>query len=132
MRIAAIDPGLSGAACILEQINDTVTLISLVDLPIVGEKSRRRLDAVTFARWLSDHAPTHVYLENGRSMPAWARRHLDVSLWPCLRQSRRRHRRVSNSPDTDRAGDMEAAFTAQLQQRRLPRTRYSIATGRRR
>lgn len=69
MKIAAIDPGLSGAAVGLEQIGDTVVLLSLIDLPVMGEGARRRLDAFTFARWLSDHAPTHVYIENGRAMP---------------------------------------------------------------
>jgi len=69
MKIAAIDPGLSGAACILEQINGVTVLTSILDLPIIGEGPKRRLDAVTFARWLTDHAPWHAYIENGRSMP---------------------------------------------------------------
>jgi crossover junction endodeoxyribonuclease RuvC len=69
MRIAAIDPGLSGAAVILEQINGAVMLISIVDVPIMGEGAKRRLDAFSFARWLYDHAPTHAYIENARAMP---------------------------------------------------------------
>ena len=69
MKIAAIDPGLSGAAVILEQIDGAVTLISIIDLPVMGENAKRRLDAFTFARWLYDHAPTHVYIEAGRAMP---------------------------------------------------------------
>ena len=69
MKIAAIDPGLSGAAVILEQIDSTVVLISVIDLPIMGEGAKRRLDAFSFARWLHDHAPTHAYIENARAMP---------------------------------------------------------------
>ena len=53
----------------VEQIGETVIPISIIDLPIVGDGAKRRLDAVTFARWLFDHAPTHAYIENGRSMP---------------------------------------------------------------
>jgi crossover junction endodeoxyribonuclease RuvC len=69
MKIAAIDPGLTGAAVILEQIGGTVMLISAIDLPVVGDGPKRRLDAVTFAHWLSGHAPTHVFIEAGRAMP---------------------------------------------------------------
>ena len=44
-------------------------LISAIDLPIMGDGAKRRLDAFTFARWLNDHAPVHVYIEAGRAMP---------------------------------------------------------------
>jgi crossover junction endodeoxyribonuclease RuvC len=69
MKIAAIDPGLTGAACIFEQINGAVALISAIDLPIVGDGAKRRLDAVTFASWLSSYGPTHAFIENARAMP---------------------------------------------------------------
>jgi crossover junction endodeoxyribonuclease RuvC len=69
MKITAIDPGLSGAAVVLEQIGGTVVLLSLIDLPTVGEGAKRRLEAVTFASWLKDYAPQHAYVEAGRSMP---------------------------------------------------------------
>jgi crossover junction endodeoxyribonuclease RuvC len=69
MRIAAVDPGMSGAGCVLERIDGTVALVSLIDLPIVGEGAKRRLDAVTFASWLNNHGPTHVYIEAGHAMP---------------------------------------------------------------
>jgi crossover junction endodeoxyribonuclease RuvC len=68
MKIAAIDPGLTGAAVVLEQTGGAVMLISAIDLPIMGDGAKRRLDAFTFARWLNDHAPTHVYIEAGRAM----------------------------------------------------------------
>jgi hypothetical protein len=69
MKIAAVDPGLTGAAVILEQIETTVMLISVIDLPVAGEGPRRRLDSVTFARWIWDHRPSHAYVEHGRAMP---------------------------------------------------------------
>jgi crossover junction endodeoxyribonuclease RuvC len=68
-RVLAIDPGLAGAACVLEQIGGAVVLVSAIDLPIVGERAKRRLDAVTFAGWLNSHAPTHAFIENARAMP---------------------------------------------------------------
>jgi hypothetical protein len=68
MKIAAIDPGLSGAAVILEQINGAVMLVSVIDLPIAGEAAKRRLDAVTFASWLTSHGPSHAYIEAARPM----------------------------------------------------------------
>jgi crossover junction endodeoxyribonuclease RuvC len=69
MRIAAIDPGLSGAACVLEQINGAVMLISVIDLPVIGEGAKRRLDAMSFAGWLKHYAPTRAVIENARAMP---------------------------------------------------------------
>jgi len=69
MKIGAVDPGLTGAACILEQINGAVMLISVIDLPTAGEGAKRRLDAVTFASWLNSNKPTHVFIENARAMP---------------------------------------------------------------
>jgi hypothetical protein len=69
MKIVAIDPGLSGAAAVLEQIDGVVMLVSVIDLPVVGESAKRRLDAITFASWLNSHGPSHAFIENGRSMP---------------------------------------------------------------
>ena len=53
MKVAAVDPGLTGAAVVLEQIGGAVVLVSIIDLPIAGEGAKRRLDAVTFANWLT-------------------------------------------------------------------------------
>jgi crossover junction endodeoxyribonuclease RuvC len=69
MKIAAIDPGLSGAACVLERIGGAIVLVSVIDLPVAGEGARRRLGAFMFARWLNDHVPMHAYVENARAMP---------------------------------------------------------------
>jgi crossover junction endodeoxyribonuclease RuvC len=69
MRVLAIDPGLSGAAAVLEQINGTVSLVGVIDLPVVGEGPKRRLDAMAFTGWLKHTAPTHAYVENARPMP---------------------------------------------------------------
>jgi hypothetical protein len=69
MKIAAVDPGLTGAAAVLEQIAGAVRLISVIDLQVMGDGAKRRLDAFTFARWVNEHAPMHVYIEAGRAMP---------------------------------------------------------------
>jgi crossover junction endodeoxyribonuclease RuvC len=69
MKIVAIDPGMSGAAAVLEQVHGTVILHAVMDIPVIGEKAKRRLDAPSFAHWLADHAPTIAFVENGRPMP---------------------------------------------------------------
>jgi hypothetical protein len=48
MRILAVDPGLEGAACSLEQIGGTVVLLSVIDLPVMGEGAKRRHDRRDF------------------------------------------------------------------------------------
>jgi crossover junction endodeoxyribonuclease RuvC len=68
MKIVAIDPGMTGSAAILEQIDGTVMLVSVIDLPTVGEGSKRRLDSVVFAGWLRHHAPSHAFIENAQPM----------------------------------------------------------------
>ena len=105
MKIAAIDPGLTGAAVVLEQTGGAVMLISAIDLPIMGDGAKRRLDAFTFARWLNDHAPTHVYIEAGRAMPKTGR-NVDVPIRTSMRRDRGRGRRARRPHDAGRAGDI--------------------------
>jgi crossover junction endodeoxyribonuclease RuvC len=69
MKIGSVDPGLTGAAAVLEQIAGAVRLISVIDLALMGDGAKRRLDAFTFAHWVNAHAPTHIYIEAGRAMP---------------------------------------------------------------
>jgi crossover junction endodeoxyribonuclease RuvC len=70
MRILAVDLGLEGAAAVLERINGTVvTLVDLVDLPIVGEAAKRRLDAVPFSKWVTKLGVSHAYVEAANAMP---------------------------------------------------------------
>ena len=69
MKIVAVDPGLSGAAAVLEKSNGAIALVSVIDLPTAGEGSKRRLDAPSFTNWLIDHAPLYAFVEAGRSMP---------------------------------------------------------------
>lgn len=69
MRILSVDPGLNGAGAILEQIGGTIVLIGVINLPTIGDGPKRRLDASSFTRWLSDHGPSHAYVENAHAMP---------------------------------------------------------------
>lgn len=69
MKIVACDPGLSGAYCVLEKGDGAIALIFVIDLPVCGEGSKRRLDAPSFNCWLANYSPAFAYIENGRAMP---------------------------------------------------------------
>ena len=43
-------------------------LINAINLPTVGEESKRRLNSTTFAEWLRHHGPTHAYVEAAQPM----------------------------------------------------------------
>jgi crossover junction endodeoxyribonuclease RuvC len=71
MRLAAFDPGLAGALCIL----DGTAVLHLDDLPTYkaqhGQRARVRveLDLHRLAALLKEHAPMHCYIEAVHSMP---------------------------------------------------------------
>jgi hypothetical protein len=52
--ILAIDPGLSGAAAVLDKNRE---LIEVYDLPVIGDGARRRIDAANLADMIRAHAP---------------------------------------------------------------------------
>jgi hypothetical protein len=59
---------VSGFARIADEQYQTVPRPVHALLCHLGDGAKRRLDEFTFARWLNDHAPTHVYIEAGRAM----------------------------------------------------------------
>jgi hypothetical protein len=64
-----IDPGLSGAAAI---INEDGTLVALTDLPIMRVEKLAWVDGNTFQTWLIENAsftPTECYIEHVNAMP---------------------------------------------------------------
>jgi Holliday junction resolvasome RuvABC endonuclease subunit len=54
MNLIAIDPGLNGAAAVLDTHGD---LVEVFDLPTIGEGARRRLDAANLADLIRAHTP---------------------------------------------------------------------------
>jgi crossover junction endodeoxyribonuclease RuvC len=54
MNVLAIDPGLEGAAAILDAHGN---LIEVFDLPTIGEGTQRRIDAANLADLVREHGP---------------------------------------------------------------------------
>jgi Holliday junction resolvasome RuvABC endonuclease subunit len=70
MRVVGIDPGVTGAAVIVE-INDGLApqLVAAIDIPLTGIKTKQRVDAIALRNWITEHAPQHAYVERGQAMP---------------------------------------------------------------
>jgi hypothetical protein len=67
MNVIAIDPGLTGAAAILDARGN---LIEVFDLPTIGLKAQRRIDAANLADLIRAHAPyTFAMVELVNSRP---------------------------------------------------------------
>jgi crossover junction endodeoxyribonuclease RuvC len=64
-----VDVGLSGAAAILVEIDGAVTVVSAIDIPIIGDSAARRVNVLALQEWLLSHGPTFAFCERGRSMP---------------------------------------------------------------
>jgi hypothetical protein len=81
MRIAAFDPGLSGAGVIYERDQadlfgrhgtpqpDIHRVVDFLDLPTAGENTQRRINAPAVAKWLLAHHPDQAVIESVTAMP---------------------------------------------------------------
>ena len=69
MKIIGIDPGLSGALARLEVANGDVTLVEVIDVPIVGSGAKQAVDVIQLQEWLLRHGPRHAFLERAQAMP---------------------------------------------------------------
>ena len=72
MRILGIDPGLSGALAVLDFPYDThIDLISVTDVPTVGEGPKRRVWIGPLLEWLCEinPAPACAFIERAQAMP---------------------------------------------------------------
>lgn len=61
-----IDPGLSGAMAVVTPSGDLVTVF---DLPVMGEGKAARIDAASLARLISEFGPAKAVVEQVGSMP---------------------------------------------------------------
>ena len=69
MKIAGIDPGLSGAIAVLD--GATVRCVDAPTLAVKsGKKTRQHFDLQAMTRILREHGPDHVFIESVHSMPA--------------------------------------------------------------
>ena len=71
MRILGIDPGLSGALAVLEIEDHGFDLISVIDVPTVGEAAKRRVWIGPLTEWLMEinPAPEVAFIERAQAMP---------------------------------------------------------------
>lgn len=71
MRILAIDPGMSGAACIYGSQFSVKSGLrwNLIDLPTVGTGAQHRLNAVVLRDFLVQFTPDHAFIESVSAMP---------------------------------------------------------------
>jgi crossover junction endodeoxyribonuclease RuvC len=65
--VLGIDPGLSGAAVVIE--NGQV--VAVTDLPTVGDGTKRALDEHALHRWLGAHHADHAFIEQVSAMLGW-------------------------------------------------------------
>ena len=71
MRYLGIDPGLSGAAAVIEAAPSGFQLLDVIDIPTTGEKAKRRVDVIALYSWIKLtvlHAG-HGVIERAQAMP---------------------------------------------------------------
>ena len=70
MKILGVDPGIRGGLAIIE-INDGAAprLVEAIDIPVVGEGAKERVDVIALQTWIGDHKPQHAYIERAQAMP---------------------------------------------------------------
>lgn len=65
-RVIGIDPGISGAIAVI----DTDGTVEAIDLPTIGEGTKRELDAAWLLRWVIHQCPDLMCCENVWAMPS--------------------------------------------------------------
>ena len=75
MKIAGIDPGINGAAALIDaayfsQAPEKMTVGDAIDMPTIGESTKREIDVLALVKWLKHWQPDHVYLEYVNAMPS--------------------------------------------------------------
>jgi crossover junction endodeoxyribonuclease RuvC len=64
-----VDIGLSGAAAILIEVDGAVTVVSAIDIPVIGDGASRRVNVLALQEWLRSHGPAFAFCERAKSMP---------------------------------------------------------------
>jgi hypothetical protein len=70
MLITGIDPGINGALGLIEADDERMTVIDAVDMPTIGESTKREIDVLSLIGLLKKWGPDHVYLEYVNAMPS--------------------------------------------------------------
>lgn len=70
MRIAGIDPGLAGAVAVIAAAPfNRPRLIAVADIPVHGDKAKRRVDVAKLIAFLQTHLPDRAVVERAQAMP---------------------------------------------------------------
>jgi crossover junction endodeoxyribonuclease RuvC len=71
VKILAIDPGLTGGACIYAPSFSVASGLrwQVIDLPTVGETSQRRINAPVLRDFIVKFSPDHSFIESVATMP---------------------------------------------------------------
>jgi crossover junction endodeoxyribonuclease RuvC len=70
MKVFGIDPGLTGGLAIVEATDGAApTLIDAIDIPIVGDGAKARVDVAAVRNFISTHKPVLTLVEVAQPMP---------------------------------------------------------------
>jgi crossover junction endodeoxyribonuclease RuvC len=70
VKILGVDPGLAGAMCIIDVSDGTPPqLVAVLDLPVIGDGTKRRIDARAVYDWIQRYEPQIAYIELAGVMP---------------------------------------------------------------
>jgi crossover junction endodeoxyribonuclease RuvC len=68
-RYLGIDCGLSGALAVIEPVNTIPMLIDVIDMPVTGTGAKARIDAISAAEWIAQHAVSAAFIERQQAYP---------------------------------------------------------------
>jgi crossover junction endodeoxyribonuclease RuvC len=67
--ILGIDPGLSGGLAFVGGLpGEQPRLLDVIDVPVIGEKAKRRVDPAVLS-FIRRHKADHAYIERAQAMP---------------------------------------------------------------
>lgn len=67
--ILGVDPGLHGGIAIVDIAPHKPVLIMAIDIPLVGEKAKERVDVQEFYHFLARYDVSHAMIERANAMP---------------------------------------------------------------
>lgn len=68
MIVLGIDPGLTGGLALIKS-GERPRVIAAVDIPVVGENAKRRVDVLKVIKFLQKHSIAHGFIERAQAMP---------------------------------------------------------------
>ena len=70
MKILGVDPEIKGGLAIVAVDNGAAPQpVDVIDIPVIGEGAKERVDALALWGWINHHQPQHAYIERAQAMP---------------------------------------------------------------